>query len=163
MKEKPILKIWAGRNGKMMVTAKFTVDGNLFEKTMGLIEKTGVFIDLSELLADLLRKWLESNGVPLISTEDHEKWEQEYEDKRGKVEPKFGNADIQNSIINLMRETGIPVDVEFVAQKLAIGWGTARAILLNLVVEGKVHMEKTTKSFIFLLNIKEASKDDCLA
>jgi len=68
------------------------------------------------------------------------------------METKFGNADVQNSVLNLLRKTNMPVDVEFVAQKLGIGWGTARAILLNLVVEGKVYMEKTTKSFIFSLN-----------
>jgi DNA-binding IclR family transcriptional regulator len=68
------------------------------------------------------------------------------------METKFGNADVQNSVLNLLRKTNMPVDVEFVAQKLGIGWGTARAILLNLVVEGKVCMEKTTKSFIFSLN-----------
>jgi DNA-binding IclR family transcriptional regulator len=68
------------------------------------------------------------------------------------METKFGNTEVQNTILRLLRETKMPVDVEFVAQKLGIGWGTARAILLNLVVEGKVRMEKTTKSFIFSLN-----------
>ena len=76
------------------------------------------------------------------------------------METKFGNADVQKRVIKLLRETGMPVDVEFVAQKLAIGWGTARAILLNLVVEGKVCMEKTTKSFIFSLNTKGAPKSE---
>ena len=73
------------------------------------------------------------------------------------METKFGNATIQNNVINLLRETNMPVDIEFVAQKLGIGWGTARAILLNLVVEGKVRMEKTTKSLIFTLNTKGGS------
>jgi ribosomal protein S25 len=65
---------------------------------------------------------------------------------------KFGNPNLQNDVLDLLKETVIPVSVEFVAQKLNLGWGTARAILLNLSLQGTVKMEKTTKSFIFSLN-----------
>lgn len=65
------------------------------------------------------------------------------------MEIKFGNPDIQKNVVDLLRETKIPVSVEFVAQKLNIGWGTARAILLNLAVQGKIRVQKTTKSMIF--------------
>jgi len=62
---------------------------------------------------------------------------------------KFDNPSTQNDVVHLLYETKMPVSVEFVAQKLGIGWGTARAILLSLAVQGRVKMEKTTKSLIF--------------
>ena len=64
---------------------------------------------------------------------------------------KFGNPDLQNDVIDLLKETAMPVSIEFIAQKMNLGWGTARAILLNLSLQGTVKMEKTTKSFIFSL------------
>lgn len=74
------------------------------------------------------------------------------------TETKFGNPNIQSDVVDLLIKTDMPVSVEFVAQKLGIGWGTARAILLNLAIQGRVKMEKTTKSLIFSINEKEASK-----
>lgn len=71
------------------------------------------------------------------------------------AETKFGNPDIQNHVVDLLTETDMPVSVEFVAQNLSIGWGTARAILLNLAIQGRVAMEKTTKSLIFWIEKKE--------
>jgi len=69
---------------------------------------------------------------------------------------KFGNPNMQNDVIDLLKETNMPVSVEFVAQKLSIGWGTARAILLNLAVQGKLRMQKTTKSLVFSIDGKGA-------
>jgi Mn-dependent DtxR family transcriptional regulator len=68
---------------------------------------------------------------------------------------KVGNQTTQNSVIELLSKTKIPVDVEFVARQLGVGWGTARAILMDLALQGKVHMEKTTKSWVFTLNTKQ--------
>ncbi len=65
------------------------------------------------------------------------------------TETKFGNPVIQESVIKLLKETGMPVSVDFVARKLGVGWGTARAILLDLAVQGRIRMVKTTKSLIF--------------
>jgi predicted ArsR family transcriptional regulator len=71
-------------------------------------------------------------------------------------ETKFGNPDLQNHVLDLIRETKMPVSVDFVANKLNLGWGTARAILLNLSIQGLVHMQKTTKSLIFSLKEEDA-------
>ena len=76
------------------------------------------------------------------------------------AETKFDNPDIQNHVVDLMAETDMPVSVEFVAQSLSMGWGTARAILLNLAVQGRIKVEKTTKSLIFSLKQKEARKNE---
>jgi len=65
------------------------------------------------------------------------------------VETKFGNPSVQSNIVDLLRETDMPVSVDFVAHNLNIGWGTARAMLLNLAIQGRIKMEKTTKSLIF--------------
>ena len=73
-------------------------------------------------------------------------------------ETKFGNPDIQNNVMSLLQETKMPVSIEFVAQKLSIGWGTARAILLNLAIQGKIRMQKTTKSLIFSIEKKDGSQ-----
>lgn len=54
----------------------------------------------------------------------------------------------------------MPVSIEFVAQELGIGWGTARAILLNLAIQGRIAMQKTTKSLIFSTNEQGASDNE---
>jgi hypothetical protein len=73
------------------------------------------------------------------------------------LETKFGNTELQNNIVSLLKETDMPVSVDFVANRMSIGWGTARAILLSLSIQGRVKMEKTTKSLIFSLK-REDSK-----
>jgi hypothetical protein len=75
-------------------------------------------------------------------------------------EQKFGNPHLQNNVVKLLRETKIPVSVDFVAQKLNIGWGTARAILLDLSLQGLVHMQKTTTSLIFSLKHEATNGQD---
>ena len=43
----------------------------------------------------------------------------------------------------------MPLSIEYVARHLEVGWGTARAMLLELALEGKIACQKTTKSWIF--------------
>ena len=62
---------------------------------------------------------------------------------------KFDNPELEEQIISLLKETEIPCSIDFVAHNMGIAWGTARAILLNLVIEGRVQSQKTTKSLIF--------------
>jgi len=73
------------------------------------------------------------------------------------METKFNNKKVEDKIIELLKETSIPCSVDYVAQHFNIGWGTARAILLDLVIRGKVKTQKTTKSLIFWVE-KETSK-----
>lgn len=61
----------------------------------------------------------------------------------------FNNKDLENQIVELLKETPIPASIDYVAQHFNLAWGTARAILLNLVIEGRIQSQKTTKSLIF--------------
>lgn len=52
-------------------------------------------------------------------------------------------------MLQLLRDTPIPSTVKYVAQRLHLAWGTARAMLLDLVVRNKVTMQKTTHGSVF--------------
>jgi len=71
---------------------------------------------------------------------------------------KFNNSKLEKKIVDLLKETEIPCSVDFVAHNVGIAWGTARAILLNLVIDGRVQTQKTTKSLIFWVE-KEAATE----
>jgi DNA-binding IclR family transcriptional regulator len=55
----------------------------------------------------------------------------------------------ETQLLELLQKTSMPVSIEYVARRLNVGWGTARAMLLELLVEGKIAGQKTTKSWIF--------------
>ena len=76
--------------------------------------------------------------------------------KESKTLNHFNDKDFEEQIIKLLQETPMPCAIEYVAQHFKIAWGTARAILLNLVIDGRVQTQKTTKSLIFWVE-KEAA------
>lgn len=43
-----------------------------------------------------------------------------------------------------------PFSVQDIAKEFDISWNTARAILLELALEGEVGVMKTTKSYVFI-------------
>lgn len=51
--------------------------------------------------------------------------------------------------------SNIPVNVADVAKNLGVSWSTARQILMELVLEGKICSQKTTKAWIFSKTRKE--------
>ncbi len=65
---------------------------------------------------------------------------------------KFDDPQIAKQVLTVLGEAKIPVSIDYVANHLEIAWGTARAILLNMTVQGKIKAQKTTKSLIFSLN-----------
>jgi DNA-binding IclR family transcriptional regulator len=65
------------------------------------------------------------------------------------------NSEVQSQLLELLEKTPIPVSIEFVARHLNVGWGTARAMLLELALSGKVASQKTTKSWIFWIPLSE--------
>lgn len=71
------------------------------------------------------------------------------------MEQKFNNPKIESEVIRVLEKTPIPCSVEYIAQNLNLAWGTARAILLDLTVKGKIKSQKTTKSLIFWIERKE--------
>lgn len=60
--------------------------------------------------------------------------------------------ELKTLALEIVKETRLPTSIEDVARKLGVAWGTARALLLELAVEGKVSAQKTTKSWIFSTN-----------
>ena len=68
--------------------------------------------------------------------------------KRSKV----GSPQLDRATLDVMREAGIPVSVQYVANRVDIAWHQARAQLFKLAMEGKIKAFNTTKSWIFTLN-----------
>jgi predicted ArsR family transcriptional regulator len=66
----------------------------------------------------------------------------------------FEDYKVVDSIIALLLKTSMPVSVDFVAKNLGLSWSTARAILMQLCLEGRLKATKTTKSWIFSINKK---------
>jgi hypothetical protein len=62
-----------------------------------------------------------------------------------------GNEQVENGVIDLLKKTPMAVSCDYVAFHLKICWATARSLLLNMALEKKIEMEKTTKSAIFRL------------
>jgi len=69
---------------------------------------------------------------------------------------KIDDPKTEERILQVMKEANQPVSCDYIAFNLQIGWGTARGILLNMALKGRITALKTTKSFIFLL--KESPK-----
>lgn len=63
----------------------------------------------------------------------------------------MGNEQVENSVIELLKKTPMAVSTDFVAYHLKISWPTAKCLLLNMALDKKIEMEKTTKSAIFRL------------
>lgn len=55
-----------------------------------------------------------------------------------------------DSVLKVIREADMPLGIETIRKKAGIKiWETAKAILLELVVEGKIAGMKTGKSWVF--------------
>jgi hypothetical protein len=68
---------------------------------------------------------------------------------------RINDPETEKTVLDVMKEAEQPVSCDYIAFNLQIGWGTARGVLLNMALKGKITALKTTKSFIFLL--KEAT------
>ena len=64
---------------------------------------------------------------------------------------KFGNEKVEAQVLKLLERTPTAVSIDYVRYHLSISWSTARGLLLNMTIKGKVEAEKTTKSLIFRL------------
>lgn len=56
---------------------------------------------------------------------------------------------LKQKALEIVSGSRIPIDPEFVSKRVGIAWGTARFILLELALEGKVRATKTSKSWVF--------------
>ncbi len=62
---------------------------------------------------------------------------------------KVNNPRLRRRVVDLVRVTGQPVSAFYVAERLHLAWGTARALLFELSLNGELNAVKTTKSWIF--------------
>jgi hypothetical protein len=59
-------------------------------------------------------------------------------------------SDYRSRILKILEQSKIPIDVEYIRVHAGIGnWMSAKAILLELTIEGIIQAEKTSKSWIF--------------
>jgi len=61
------------------------------------------------------------------------------------------NEKYEQQVLKLLNETRAPVSIDFVRFNLKIHWVTARALLMEMALEGKLQAQKTTKSWVFFL------------
>jgi len=62
---------------------------------------------------------------------------------------KVGSEKLRRKALRAIGEAKVPVTIDYVADRLSISWSTARAILLELALSGRIVAEKTLKSWIF--------------
>ncbi|ADB57516.1 hypothetical protein Arcpr_0450 [Archaeoglobus profundus DSM 5631] len=58
--------------------------------------------------------------------------------------------EIRKNVREFAKKQTQPFSVNDVAREFGISWTTARAILLELALEGEVEVMKTSKSYIFI-------------
>jgi hypothetical protein len=68
---------------------------------------------------------------------------------------KINSPRLRQRVVDLVRMTGQPVSALYVAEHLNLAWGTARALLFELSLNGELNAVKTTKSWIFTTKIYE--------
>lgn len=51
--------------------------------------------------------------------------------------------------LDFLKTTTMPITIGDVANHLDMSWSTARQVMMELRIEGRVECEKTTKSWIF--------------
>lgn len=57
--------------------------------------------------------------------------------------------ELKPKALEILKKADMPICIGDVAHLLDVSWSTARQIMMELLVEGKVECEKTTKSRIF--------------
>lgn len=71
---------------------------------------------------------------------------------------KFNDEDLARQVVDFLAGTAIPCSVDHVAEHFALSWGTARAILLNLAIQGRLKQQKTTSGLIFWVDKEVLAK-----
>ena len=66
---------------------------------------------------------------------------------------------VVKKVVSVLREAKVPASTDYVAHGADLTWATARAVLLDLALIGKVKATKTTKSWVF--ELPEGNETDC--
>jgi hypothetical protein len=64
------------------------------------------------------------------------------------------SKDIGKRVLQTVGEALMPVSIEYIAQRVNVGWGTALRYALELLADGKINGVKTTKSWVFWIEQK---------
>ena len=64
---------------------------------------------------------------------------------------KISTPEFETKVLEALGSVENPVTVQYIAERCGIGWGTARAILMDLTLQGKVKMQPTTSTPIFTI------------
>ena len=76
-----------------------------------------------------------------------------------KYKVKKNTKELKEGVKEFIRVQQKPFSVNDVAREFRIQWNTARAILLELALEGEVEVVKTTKSYVFIPKRGEVDGD----
>ena len=74
-----------------------------------------------------------------------------------KTRRKVGTHKFENKVLEVLKNAKEPVTIKYIADRCELGWGTARAILFDLALRGKISMQHSTPVFI---TIEKVSKED---
>jgi Mn-dependent DtxR family transcriptional regulator len=56
---------------------------------------------------------------------------------------------LMDKVLEIVGQAGKPVSIDYVAHHLGVSWHTARGLLLELAIKGKLKVIDTTKGYIF--------------
>lgn len=62
---------------------------------------------------------------------------------------RLNNSTIEQQAIDLLANSNQPCSINYIANHLNIAWVTAQALLLKLVIGGKVIIQETTTGMVF--------------
>ena len=72
---------------------------------------------------------------------------------------KINTPKVEHRLLKVLSNADNPVSIDYVRYNLKINWGTARALLLSMALEGKIQSMKTSKSWIFWVEKLEAQQN----
>ena len=62
---------------------------------------------------------------------------------------KIGNIEVEEKVVGLLQNAGYPVSIGWVAYNLKVCWTTASRILMDMSLQGKLSVLRTSKGMLF--------------
>lgn len=76
------------------------------------------------------------------------------------VRAKVGSREYEQKVLDVLHTAKAPLDVTNIAHKLGVGFGTARAILLDMALAGKLEKITTVHGSLYQLPNKNGEKEN---
>jgi hypothetical protein len=70
---------------------------------------------------------------------------------RVKLESKIRDATLRDKFVDVLKRSKKGCDINYMSDETDVSWPTARAILLELLLEGRVAGTKTTRGWLFFM------------